>query len=140
MSLRTAALACVLLALAGRVGASPAGVVEDFIAAYNRHDAEAMAGLVSPDVAWYGVEGAAVRVDARGREALQEAMSRYFEALPSVGARVEGPFVTGNYVVFREHVRWESGGESRRQSALAVYRVEDGLIREVWYFPADQPE
>ena len=57
-------------------------------------------------------------------------MTPYFASRPSarstIAAAIDGPV----YVSFREQI---VGG----QSSLAVYEVRGGLIKRVWYFPAE---
>ncbi len=33
------------------------------------------------------------------------------------------------------HARWQGKNGERTQSALAVYEVEEGRVRRVWYYP-----
>jgi len=116
---------------------SPTAVVEAFVAAFNAHDAEAMAAWVSDEVAWYGIDGAAISTEVEGRAALEAAMSGYFAGTPTVTSGIENLTISGSYAVFRERVSWGAADDRRTQSALAVYRIEDGRIRAVWYFPAE---
>ena len=45
--------------------------------------------------------------------------------------------MSGGDVTVRERVWWIRSGEKKSQSSLAVYRISDGLIMNVWYFPVD---
>ena len=116
---------------------SPTAVVEAFVAAFNAHDAEAMAEWVSDEVAWYGIDGGTISTEIQGRAALEAGMSEYFEGTPSVASGIEALSISGGYAVFRERVSWGPADNRRTQSALAVYRIDDGRIRAVWYFPAE---
>lgn len=116
----------------------PTRIVEQFIAAYNAHDVEAMLALVHPTVQWLSVDGAAVAVEADGAETLGEAMSGYFAALPSSRSTAEAIMEAGHFVSVWERAQWESNGETRTQRSLAVYEVEEGKIRRVWYYPAQR--
>lgn len=106
-------------------------VAEALVDAFNRHDPEAMATLVHDDFELYYVDEAGVAALAvRGPEQLVAEMTPYFAARPDVrstiAATIDGPV----YVAFREQI---VGG----QSSLAVYEVRDGLIKRVWYYPAE---
>lgn len=116
---------------------SPTAVVEAFVAAFNAHDAGAMATLVSEEVAWYGINGGAISTEVQGRTALEAGMSEYLDTTPSVASGIEDLTVSGSYAVFRERVSWGAADDRRTQSALAVYRIDDGRIRAAWYFPAE---
>jgi hypothetical protein len=118
---------------------APEQVVRDHLSAFNRQDVPALAARVHPDLAWYNVAGDDLEAEVRGRDAFEAAMRGYFAQLPSVRSEVEGLARSGAYVSFRERVRWtSSSGEPRTQTSLAVYEVREGLIRRVWYFPAQQ--
>ena len=110
---------------------SALSVAEALVDAFNQHDPDAMAALVAPDFELYyvdeeGVAGLAVS----GPDQLAAEMATYFTSHPSVqstiAAAIDGPV----YTSFREQI---VGG----QSSLAVYEVRDGLIKRVWYFPAE---
>jgi hypothetical protein len=125
----------------GRADASHAAaqaVVECYIAAYNRHDVDAMVELVHPEVEWLSVTGATISVEAHGAAALHAALRRYFASLPSARAAIEAMMPAGAYVSVYERAHWEVRGEGRSQTALAVYEVADGRIRRVWYYPVQR--
>ncbi|MCZ6507429.1 MAG: nuclear transport factor 2 family protein, partial [Acidobacteria bacterium] len=110
---------------------SALSVAEALVDAFNGHDPEAMAKLVTADFELYYVDDEGVAVlSVRGPEQLVAEMTPYFASRPSVrstiAAAIDGPV----YVSFREQI---VGG----QSSLAVYEVRDGLIKRVWYFPAE---
>lgn len=122
---------------AGPSSASAIEVVESQIEAFNAHDATALAELVSDDFVWLSVQGDTIDVAVQGRTALRESMKRYFESVPSVRSTLESAVATGPFVAVRERVRWkEDEGRTRSQASLAVYQIEEGRIRRVWYFPA----
>jgi len=111
--------------------------VRTLLAAFNAHDVDAMCKAVTEDAGWYAVDGASIAVEAAGREALRDGMTRYFQALPTVRSRFESEAVSGAYVMVRERASWTADGEERSQSSLAVYRVEDGRVAAVWYYPVE---
>lgn len=110
-------------------------VVEAQLQAFNRHDVAALAAGVAPDFVWLSVSGDSVAVEVRGRAEFERGMAAYFAELPDVRSTIEDAVVNGRFVAFRERVRWSGKDGERSQSALAVYEVEDGLIRRVWYYP-----
>lgn len=106
--------------------------------AFNRHDPDAMALLVSGDFELYyfdkkGVPGLAVS----GPEQLVAEMTSYFADRPSVRSRIVGEVDGPSFVSFREQIV-NSLGEEPGPSSLAVYEVRDSLIRRVWYYPAEE--
>ena len=64
-------------------------------------------------------------------------MKEYFDNFKTVSSELEDATVSGGYVTVRERVRWIRSGEEKSQSSLSVYRISDGLIMNVWYFPVD---
>lgn len=111
--------------------------VRAVVRAFNAHDPEALAELVSDDVLWLAVEGREIMVEAEGRAALVEGMTGYFAAFPTVRSEIEEISGMGPYVTAYETASWtDDAGSERSQSSLAVYRIEGGLVRQVWYYPA----
>ncbi len=106
-------------------------VAEALVNAFNEHDAAAMAQLVTPDFELFYISdtGEAERA-LRGPRELVVEMESYFATQPDVRSTITD-FVDGPvYVSFREQI---VGGDS----SLAVYEVREGLIRRVWYYPAE---
>ena len=113
-------------------------VVHAFVAAFNGHDPKAMVALTHPDVEWLSVDGDRISVDARGHDALREAMTAYFASTKNVGSVLEAVVATGRFVTARERVFWDAkDGTERTQAALSVYEMDGERIRRVWYFPAE---
>lgn len=107
-------------------------------AAFDRHDADGLALLVTEDFQWLSVEGDQIRVDTEGREALRTGMVDYFASFPDVTTDFEYGISGSTYVSVRERVRWTTkDGAAKTQSAVAVYELQDGKIRRVWYYPSD---
>lgn len=139
MILRTGFLILLLIVLtASSVRAqTPGEVVERYMEAYNRHDVEAMLDLVVPEVQWLSIDGDRIRVETEGARALGEAMSGYFESMPSSRSEIENLMVSGSRVSVREKARWRAGDEWREQTALSVYEISGGRIVRVWYFSSE---
>ncbi len=121
----------------GPEDAGPLAVVRAYVDAFNRHDVEDLLSRASPAVEWVNVRGSVASVEVRGRETLRDYMATYFEAQPAVRSELEDAVATGDFVAVRERVFWTTpDGEERSQAALAVYRVREGLVQRVWYYPA----
>ncbi|GJL96415.1 MAG: hypothetical protein DHS20C06_02320 [Hyphobacterium sp.] len=116
--------------------ASRNAVLTAFFEAFNAHDSEAMADWVSDDirVIYLSADGSSSEVN--GVESLAQSMQDYFTALPSARSEILSFMVDGDHIAVRESASWmTAGGEARNQTALAVYRIENGLIASVWYYP-----
>ena len=110
---------------------SARSVVEALLAAFNQHDPAAMAALVTTDFELYYIDDQGVaELSLRGPDGLRAEMTGYFANRPNVRSRIAGVVDGPVFVSFREQV---VGG----QSSLAVYEVRAGLIKRVWYFPAE---
>ncbi|MEM9169042.1 MAG: nuclear transport factor 2 family protein [Pseudomonadota bacterium] len=114
-----------------------AAVVDAFITAYNDKDVDAMAALMHRDVQQIGVSEDRVDVVARGKDDLVRQMRRYAASEQRTRSRIDGLVGDGAFIAVREVAEWSGiDGDTRRRSALAVYEVENGLVRRVWYYPA----
>jgi hypothetical protein len=109
---------------------SPAGIVDAQIAAYNAGDVQAFAAFYAENVEFYdlGPPGAPTM---QGRAALIRQYQPIF-ARHHPRARVTNRIVDGDYVIDREVI---VAGE-HSNSGAAIYQVEDGKIRRVWFTPA----
>ncbi|WP_299194491.1 nuclear transport factor 2 family protein [uncultured Erythrobacter sp.] len=112
-------------------------IVSAYVDAYNQRNLDAMLALMHDDVQWLSVEADTVTVFADGKADLATQMRDYMTSPMVTTSEVSAGFVDGNFVAVTEIARWTNGeGEEREQSALAVYEIEDGLVRRVWYYPA----
>ncbi len=136
----------VLLALLGGsacaagTAASPAdnqALVEQFVAAFNRHDADAMAKLVDENVQWLSVSADNVAVEVEGRAALETAMKNYFESCKSCRSVIAATMDSGQRVIAVEVASWESESGLQSQQAVAIYEFSGSLIHRVYYYPSE---
>jgi len=118
-------------ATAQETESSALAVARALMDAFNEHDADAMAALVTSDFElYYFDEDGAASLSTKGPEQLRADMVSYFASRPSVRSTIVGAIDGPVFVSFREQI---VGG----QSSLAVYEVRRGLIRRVWYYPAE---
>ena len=113
-------------------------VVQQHERSFSRRDLGGMMAGVSPDIEWYSIDGESVALELRGREALRDAMADYFMATPSFRSEIEDAVVSGAYVSVLERASWQGESGPRSRTAIAVFEVRDGLIRRVWYYPAER--
>lgn len=113
-------------------------VVRKFEAAFNRHEVAAMASLVTDDAQWLSVDGDKVSVETNGKAALVTWLTGYFKNCPSCRSEFEAVMVAGSFVSVHERATWQSKSGPKTQHGLGVYEVRGGLIRRVWYYPAEQ--
>lgn len=117
--------------------AEPAQTVAAYVEAYNARDLEAMQALMHPDIQWLSVEGESVVIVADGKDDLSTQMQAYMQGDFATTSQISGEIVNGGFVAVREIARWsDPQGAEQSQSALAVYELDSGLVRRVWYYPS----
>ena len=134
-------LGCILVesyAVLARQPAASETVVRQFEAAFNKHDVAALTALVTDDAQWLSVNGDKLSVETSGKAALETWLSGYFKSCPTCRSEFESVMVAGSYVIAHERASWESKSGPKAQRSLSVYEVRGGLIRRVWYYPAEQ--
>ena len=130
-------LACLLLsavnfAYAGEIATpSPQAVVQKQLDAYNALDIDAFVALYAEDVEVYDYP-ATLRY--KGRDKLRERYAALFAQAPELHAELLDRLVAGNTVIDSERV---TDGGPQALEAVAVYRVEDGLITSVMFLPVN---
>ena len=117
-----------------------AAVVRQFVDAFNAHDADAMAALVSDDVKWLSVDGNSVSIEVEGKTALVEAMAGYFQSCPTCRSTIRGLVASRERVSVVEEATWVGSKGPRSQRAMAVYEISGSLITSVYYFPEEVQE
>lgn len=112
-------------------------VIDAQLAAFNAHDVNAMVANLAEDFAWFAVDPDMTRVQLRGRDEFRRSMEPYFASVPGARAEIEERLSLGRFAAVRERAYWMRGGVEVSQASLAVYEIRDGLIRRVWYYPAE---
>ncbi|MDQ3013628.1 MAG: nuclear transport factor 2 family protein [Acidobacteriota bacterium] len=113
-------------------------IVRKFEAAFNKHDVAAMAALVADEAQWFNIEGDKMAVETNGKAAMEKWLKGYFQSCPSCRSEFEALMLAGSFVTVHEKAMWESKSGPKSQKGLGVYEVRDGLIRRVWYYPAEK--
>ena len=111
--------------------ADAAGLAQRQLDAYNAHDVEAFAACYAEDVRGERMPGG--EVVAEGRGALRALYGDLFRREPGRRAELLSRMACGRFAVDLERVTSAPGAEPR--IAVAIYEVEGGLIRRVWFPP-----
>lgn len=109
--------------------------VQGQVDAYNARDIAAFASYYAEDLKIYRLPEGELILD--GRAALEERYAKFFDASPELNCTVVKRLVAGPWVVDREVVTGARGGPVLR--AVAVYKVEGGLIQAIWFLPREGP-
>jgi len=138
------ALALALLFWSWRGSSDPAQVIDQYLAAWNRHDAVSAASYLSPDVVYFD---AAVGSLLKGRDGVKEnVIEQFIFAVPdSRWELTETPLVEGKMVFFRWRFSgtntggWQNGtpptGRAFSFEGQSSAEVVNGqIVREVDYY------
>jgi ketosteroid isomerase-like protein len=141
VALRRSLLGVLLVVLAGcspkSTADSPeAQTLRAYSAAFNRHDPAAATALLAPNVKWMTVDTDKLTVEGQGREAVRDWLTGYFQAQRDVRSEFLSLEQTGILLAVRGRVSWTAAGNQRVEESHAVYEVRNGLITNVWFFPA----
>jgi len=108
---------------------TPADVVQRQVNAYNARDLEAFVRLYNPDVELFNLVER--RPFVSGRSDLRHRYGKLFASSPKLHCRILNRLGQGQFVIDQERV---TGLEKDRvNQATAVYQVELGRIRRVWF-------
>lgn len=105
---------------------------------YAGGDVGAVAELLAEEVVWHVPGTSPIAGDHRGRRAV----IAYFERRRALADHTfvmhpKGVLEDGDAVVQLVDGEATIGGERRTWSTAGVYRIEDGLVAEVWLVPLD---
>jgi len=111
------------------VATGPATIVERQVAMFNKGDLAAFIDCYAEDVEVFAI-GPTTIPPLKGREAFR---ARYAPLFAGERPRVTilSRMVEGQWVVDRER----TVGRGRTEQGLAIYQVEAGRIRRVWFTP-----
>jgi len=117
--------------------ANEVAIVRQYVAAYNRKALDEMMRYADDAIQWMSVKDRSIVVETRDKKALRGAMKNYFQSGSTSYSQIFGVSKNGQYVSGIEKASWKSGGKTLHQCAPVVYQVEQSLIKNVWYFPAE---
>ena len=108
---------------------NPVEPVQRQLEAYNAHHLERFTAEYSDDIRVF--RPSAKEPVLEGKKALSEHYAKNRFSLPSLHAEIVNRMVVGSRVVDHERI---SGLQQGIVEAIAVYEVQDGLIRTVWFY------
>ena len=115
-----------------------AQIVYGYIAAFNTRDIDAMLEMVADDVQWLSIDGDKITVEAKCKEVLRSSMVEYFKSCASCRSRLTHTFSTNSRVSALEVASFETSTGVQEQRSVSLYEFSNGLIKRVYYFPAEQ--
>jgi hypothetical protein len=111
------------------VSRTPEEAAQEQLEAYNARDLEAFLLPYAPDAVLVRLPGG--EVVAEGHPGMRAVYGKLFAEAPGLRCRLLARVVEGRCVVDHEEVTGLPGRDTVR--AVAVYEVDDGLIRRVWF-------
>lgn len=111
-------------------------LVREYLGAFNDRDWDAMADYLAEDAVEHGVHE-----EIEGRDAIVDYLQAHFDAFPDYGGSTEmmvaeGDLVTVRYTASGTHTGAyrdvEPTGHQAEWTGIAIYRLDDGEIVEVW--------
>jgi len=111
-------------------------LVRDYLKAFNERDRERMTELLDDEVVEHGIGE-----ELHGIEEILDFLDAHFETFPDYGGTTEAmtaedDLVTVRYSVSGTHTGHyrdvEPTGHTAEWSGIAMYRIEDGEIAEIW--------
>lgn len=114
----------------------PAAIVRQYLRAFNERDRDTLADLLAEDAVEHGVHE-----ELRGYEAIVDFLEGHFEAFPDYSGTTEAVISKDDMVTVRytangthtgEYRDVEPTGHHADWTGIAIYRVEDGEIAEIW--------
>ena len=89
------------------------------------------------DIKWMSVEGNKISVKTNDKQKLKQAMAEYFKGSSSANSSKSQMLSYGTFVSGIEKASWLSKGKMKSQCSAVVYQFKEGLILNVWYYPAE---
>lgn len=103
-------------------------IVQKQLDFYNNHDLEGFISTYDDEIEIYNLDDNSVMI--KGKEQLKNNYRERFEVL-KVHAEIKNRIIIGNKVIDHEQVTGIEKGKVKK--AVAVYQVENNLIKKVWF-------
>lgn len=104
----------------------------DYVEGFNRHDVEALVGLLSEDCVFEGFEDGPDGAALKGREAIARRWGELFCAAPDLRLEVEEVFGLGLRAVLRWRRSWTAAdGQKRSLRGVELFTASQELLREI---------
>lgn len=111
-------------------------LVRRYLEAFNDRDRDRLADLLAADVVEHGIHD-----ELHGVDEIIGFLDQHFETFPDYAGETEAMVAEGDHVVVRysvsgthegEHSGVEPTGKTAEWTGMAMYRIEDDEIAEIW--------
>jgi imidazolonepropionase-like amidohydrolase len=108
---------------------SPENIAQIQLNAYNSRDLESFLSVYSDDVEIYQFPDSLMN---KGKDQMRQLYANFFSRATSLHCRLVNRITYNDYVIDREEITTNIPGRGRIQGQ-AIYKIENGLIRKVWF-------
>ena len=108
--------------------ATPESIVQKQVEAYNARDIDAFLATYADDVELYDLPD---KLLAKGKEAMRKQYGAFFSQAKSLHCEIANRIVINNTVI--DHEKVTVNPQKPPSQAVAIYKVENGLIRKVYF-------
>lgn len=111
-------------------------LVQQYLEAFNDNDHERISELLADDVVEHGIHE-----ELHGIDEILEFLQRHFDIFPDYSGQTDAMVAEDDTVVVRytvkgthkgEYLDVEPTGQTAEWTGMAMYRIEDGQIAEIW--------
>jgi hypothetical protein len=107
---------------------NPELIVQKQVEFYNNHDLQGFMSTYHENIEIFNFNDNSVII--KGKSNLPDRYKERFE-VQKAHAKIVNRMIVGNKVIDHEHVKYVTGDELIK--VVAIYQIEDGLIRKVWF-------
>jgi len=108
----------------------PEELAQGQLEAYNARDLDTFLTFYAEDVVVHGLPGQTLMT---GQDEMRERYRDLFEKSPQLHCKLVKRMVKGDWAVDEEHVTGHAADPEGRVHAIAIYRCEEGVIKEVYF-------
>jgi len=103
-------------------------LIDEQLAAYNRRDLEAFLNTYSDDIKIYSFPN---KLSGEGKEYMTKVYGKFFKETPNLHCEIVNRTVLSNTII--DHEKVTGLGEGASMEAIAIYKVKDNKIYEVYF-------
>ncbi|MBD2753209.1 nuclear transport factor 2 family protein [Spirosoma validum] len=107
---------------------TPESIVQKQVEAYNARNIDAFLATYADDIELYDLPD---KLISRGKEAMRKDYGAFFDKAKSLHCEIVNRIVLNNTVI--DHEKVTVNPQKPPSQAVAIYKVENGLIRKVYF-------
>lgn len=92
-------------------------IVKQFVEDFNQRNIDSMLAVSSENMRWMRVSGHEIAIETSNLEQLRQAMTGYFNSVPSAKSEIRSIHASGSFVYALEEAFWTSAGVAKASAA-----------------------